>query len=121
MHSSKDGRPWGTWVTSNRKGFSGLQRSARGKGGYKCENKHCLFPGIYKKNNQVQFETDLDGVVSCHTCGVKGTKVHSYAKKNWEFDDCKNVVTVYHTGTDACEKQPISFNDEGLFKEEIYG
>ncbi len=115
MHSSKDGRPWGTWVTSNRKGFSGLRRSARCKGGYKCENRNCLFLGIYKKNNQVQFETDLDGVVSCSTCGVKGTKVHCYAKKIWEFDDCENVVTVYHTGTHACEaKQPISFNDEGL-------
>ena len=29
MQSSKDGRHWATWVTSNRKGFKGIRRSAR--------------------------------------------------------------------------------------------
>lgn len=49
MQSSRDGRPWGTWVTSNRQGFGGVRRSARCKGGYKCKNGNCLFLKIYRK------------------------------------------------------------------------
>ena len=43
MQSSKDGRHWATWVTSNRKGFKGIRRSTRCNRGYRCENPNCTF------------------------------------------------------------------------------
>ena len=115
MKSTMDGRSWSTWVTSNRKGFNGVRRSARCKGGYECQNKNCLFLEIYGKENKVQFETDENGSVICITCSAKGVKVDCTAQKIWEFDTSEDFVTVYHHGTHSCKaKHPIPFNDEGL-------
>ena len=70
MHSSKDGKPWKTWVSSSRKGFKGKRRTARCNGGYKCENIKCPFLTMYKKNNRLQFEDD-NGIKSCCSCGER--------------------------------------------------
>lgn len=115
MQSSKDGRPWATWVTSKRKGFGGTRRTARCNGGHKCENMKCPFLTLYNKNNRLQFEADVDGTRLCSSCGVPATRVQCNAQKIWEFDESEKYVTVYHSGHHNCEaKKTVQLNKEGL-------
>ncbi|CAB3978124.1 Hypothetical predicted protein [Paramuricea clavata] len=113
--SSKDGRPWGTWGTSKRKGFGG-KRAVHCNGGYKCENIKCLFLMLYNNNNRLQFEADEDRTKSvCSCCGVPATRVDCNAKKNCEFDEGEEYVTVYHLGDHNCEaKKTVELNKESL-------
>ena len=114
MRSSKDGRPWRTWVSSSRKGFNGKRRIARCNGGYKCKNIKCLFLKMYNKNNKLQFEDDK-GIKSCSSCSERATKVDCHAQKIWEFEESEQYVTVYHSGNHNCEPgKTIELNEEGL-------
>ncbi len=114
MRSSKDGRSWGTWVTSNRKGFDRKRRTARCNGGYKCENLKCSFLTVYKVN-KLQFESDGNGIKSCSCCGEQATKVHCNSQKIWEFEKNEEYVTVYHLGNHNCEaKKTVELNKESL-------
>jgi hypothetical protein len=91
LQSSKDGRHWAIWVTSNRKGFKGIRRSARCDGGYSCENSNCMFLAMHKKKNGLQFENDESVVSSCSSCGKHAKKIFCNAQKIWEFER-KNVM-----------------------------
>ena len=114
MRSSKDGRSWGTWVTSNRKGFDRKRRTARCNGGYKCENLKCSFLTVYKVN-KLQFESDGNGIKSCSCCGEQATKVHCNSQKIWEFEKNEEYITVYHLGNHNCEvKKTVELNKESL-------
>jgi hypothetical protein len=115
MQSSKDGRHWATWVTSNRKGFKGIRRSAHCNGGYRCENSNCTFLLVYQKKNRLQFEDDESGVTSCSSCGKHAEKIFCNAQKIWEFEKEENYVTVYHNGIHACEaRKTVNLSEEKL-------
>lgn len=101
MKSSSDGRPWQTWVSSSRKGFSGIRRVASCKGSYICQNEKCHFKMLYQKSNQVHFDMK-DGQFVCRTCGIKGVELECFPQKIWEFND-SNEVTVFHTGKHTCQ------------------
>ena len=117
MQSSKDGRHWATWVTSNRKGFKGIRRSTCCDGGYSCENSNCIFLSMYKKKNRLQFEDDESGFTSCSSCGMHAKKVFCTAQKIWEFEKEEHYVTVYHNGIHTCEaRKTVDKNEEGLKK-----
>ena len=59
VKSSKDGRPWKTWVTSNTKYFQGIRRKSTGLGSWVCVNDSCPFIDMYGgKKNMVQFMTN---------------------------------------------------------------
>ena len=111
MCSSKDGKPWRTWVSSSRKGFNGKRQIAHCNGGYKCEDIKCPFLKMYNKNNKLQFE-DVKGIKSC---SERATKVDCHAEKIWEFEESEQYVTVYHSRNHNCEpRKTIELNKEGL-------
>ena len=98
MKSSKDGRLWKTWVTSNTKSFVGIRRKCTCLGTWICNNDSCPFINMYDGKNMVQFHKNGD----CRVCGSKGSELKCPAMKLWEFDDEKGEVTVYHEGTHTC-------------------
>jgi hypothetical protein len=96
MKSSRDGRPWQTWVTSKRIGFDGVRRKAKCSGSYVCNNDNCNFLRTYKERNNVQFKKAI-----CLTCGWEGEHVPcEEAVKVWEFGPTH--VTVFHAGVHTC-------------------
>ena len=104
MKSSKDGRPWDSWITSNRVGFNGVRRLASCSGTYECNNEQCPYKHSYNKTNQVNFERQGSDV-NCSCCGYGARKISCLAKKVWEFHD--NCVKVYHYGKHSCIAKKI--------------
>ena len=98
MKSTKDGRPWKTWVTTSRKGFSGTRRLAHCNGGSRCKNGDCMFKKQYGHANTTQFNRDG----TCKCCGQKGLSIKCSAVKVWEFPRNSNKVIVYHRGKHTC-------------------
>ena len=43
MKSTKDGRPWNAWVTSNSKAYPGVRRKTTCSASFKCANWKCMF------------------------------------------------------------------------------
>lgn len=106
MAKTKDGRNWGTWVTSSRKGFNGKRRVARCKGSPKCPSDSCPYRSIYGSANRVQFEK-RDSIQVCFTCGAPAEDVFCNASKIWEYSTNSNQVTVMYIGRHNCiPKQP---------------
>ncbi|CAC5406537.1 unnamed protein product [Mytilus coruscus] len=69
MKCTKDGRPWGRWVTSSRIGFNGKRRLARCKGSPVCNSETCPFRSKYGVKNRTQFQKK-SSVLCCFTCGT---------------------------------------------------
>ena len=111
MRSSKDGRPWKTWVQSSRKGFFGIRRVARCKGSPTCNVADCPFLRNGSGPNRTQFKR-LDGTVVCYTCGSPATPVLCNTSKVLEYDKSQQCLTVMHMGIHTCRaKQPKCIRD----------
>lgn len=116
MSSSKDGRPWKSYISSSRKGFSGIRRIADCKGSSICNNLQCPYIQEFNKFNTVQFESSgLEQVCSC--CGELADHSPCEARKIWEFEgghDATSVI-VYHEGKHSCTAvRPKPSNKEYL-------
>lgn len=104
MASSKDGRPWKPWCTSNRSGHKGVRRRTTCKGSWKCNNVRCPFL-INGKVNTVQF-ISKKGQTLCFVCENEAAKTECNAVKIWEFSEDKKSVTVFHHGLHKCTAVP---------------
>ena len=102
MASTKDGRHWKQWVTSNRVGFFGLRRIASCSGCFTCKNDKCPYLESFEKRNSVKF-IRKGSEIECTICGYQNTeKIPCSAKKVWEFHEESRTVTVYHMGNHTC-------------------
>lgn len=110
MKSTKDGRPWKTWVTSNRVGFSGVRRRSQCAGSWLCPNQQCMFLTEKNTQNNVQF---IGGKQEkfCFVCEAKAVFVPCPASKVWEFNHEKAKVTVYHQGNHTCPPASCSVSE----------
>jgi len=106
MVSTKDGRPWGKYFVSTRKGFTGLRRLSSCKGSYKCLNENCSYLAEFQTHNRHHFRND-----KCKHCKNSAFQVHCEARKIWEFEDSTSTVAVYHHGNHSCSIKPVSAND----------
>ena len=111
MKSSKDGRRWKTWCTSNRRQHRGVARRARCGGSWKCPNEDCLFLKNKGSPNNVQF-TDTDRGKKCFICEEEAIFVNYQAIKIWEFSSDKKFVDIYHSGLHTCRAIPNRRNLE---------
>jgi hypothetical protein len=116
MKSSKDGRPWKTWVTSNRAGFSGIRRRSQCNGSWLCPNEECVFLKEKKTKNNVQF-LGAKREKRCFVCESTAEFIPCPAIKVWEFNKDKTKVTVYHQGTHTCP--PVSRKVSETVKAEL--
>ena len=107
--TTKDGRPWNAWATSNSKAYPGVRRKATCSGSFMCANSKWMFRQYYAKPNQLHF-TKSDS--SCDICCSVGQFIPCTATKIWEFNDLDSTVLIYHTGKHTCEarKPSKSFN-----------
>ena len=105
MESSHDGRKWKRYVPSKRRGHKGIRRLANCSGSYRCDNVHCDFLEEYGHPNRHHFKLKDDGA-KCDHCGSDGVFVKCNARKIWEFDDTRKLVTVYHYGDHSCLPAP---------------
>lgn len=105
MSSSKDGRPWNTWHSSKRSGFTGTRRVASCGGTYECKSQRCPYFQSYGKPNKVQFKKVSEKIVACSCCGYEADSVPCPAKKVWEFND--KTVLVYHCSKHTCVAKKV--------------
>ena len=121
MTSSKDGRNWGTWVTSKRVNFNGIRRTANCAGGHICINKDCNFAKTYRKedgrpkDNTFHFSRKND-VYHCKICGYKADNIVCRCKKMWEFEEDSRILKVYHYGTHNCTPKPFVCVNEDILR-----
>ena len=108
MTSSKDGRPWLTWCTSNRSQHRGVRRRARCGGSWKCENPSCLFLKEKGSSNRVQFTGGKQK--KCFICEEDASHISCPAVKIWEFNVDKTRVDIYHCGAHTCRAVPNKRN-----------
>ena len=92
------------WTTSSRSGFCGVRRKACCSGSFKCNNQDCTFLKFYQKENCLQFNATNN---TCSVCGEVGAFINCDAIKIWEFDETRELVTVYHDGYHTCEAKII--------------
>ena len=111
MKSSKDGRRWKTWCTSNKRQHRGMRRRARCGGSWKCPNEDCLFLKNKGSPNNFQF-TDTDRGKKCFICEEEAIFVNCQAIKIWEFSSDKKFVDIYHSGLHTCRAIPNRRNLE---------
>ena len=95
MSSSKDGKKWKVWTTSSQCAFNGVPRKACCSGSFRCNNQNCAFLKFYQEINCLQFNPANN---TCSGCGEFDAFVECDAKKIWEFDESRKLVTVYHDG-----------------------
>lgn len=105
MNVTKDGRPWGVWVTTSRKGFSGRRRMAKCRGIFQCTSETCSFRTVHNRTNKVQF-VKRDGNIVCFSCGSVAEHVSCPGVKIWEYHTQMQAVVVYHHGWHNCETIP---------------
>jgi hypothetical protein len=115
MHYARDGRPWNTWVTSSRKGFSGIRRVARCRGSRICSSSDCSFLKHGTGPNRSHFEF-VDGCLKCFTCGCEAEQVACSAVKVVEYDNIASCLTVMHTGIHACKAKLPKINRAVILK-----
>lgn len=101
MTTTKDGRPWKTWISSSRSGLKGVRRVARCSGSRMCKNENCSYKKQFGSENKLQFQK-VDGAVVCFTCGCSPQFVPCPAVKVWEHEKNADYVTVYHSGIHTC-------------------
>lgn len=102
MKSTKDGRPWGPYMSSSRQGV-GIRRIANCKGGHTCHNLRCPFLEQFKTVNKVQF-LKMGAITVCRCCSEPAQHVQCHAIKIWEFmaGNMSREVMVYHEGIHTC-------------------
>ena len=114
MKSTVDGRNWEEWRTSNRKGFNGMRRITKCKGGWKCTNKDCKFFRTFQRENSfyVKHVPNSDPGKSsqciCTKCEKPCEQLRCSCTKVWEFDDSSITVTVFHDGKHECIARRIT-------------
>jgi hypothetical protein len=101
MTVTRDGGPWGTWVTSNRKGFKGRHRIARCRGNEICPSPLCPFLKEHGTANTEQFQR-RHGKTTCFSCEAEPNKVPCSAVKIWEYHLDLAAAVVYHHGQHTC-------------------
>lgn len=99
MQDTTDGRPWGTWSTSSRKGFPGIRRVANCRGSPICQNEKCS--GLAGVPNRLQFTQHKDdSAFFCILCSTEAESVPCNGKKVWEFYE--DEVLVLYVGNHTC-------------------
>ena len=116
MSSSKDGRNWGAWVTSNTKSWAGIRRISKCKGGWKCVNPKCEFLQSIGKENTFYFVVRDDQQRCKYSTCVDLTdmcvSLECSCVKVWEFDEHTKVVRVSHDGMHQCTARRVTKTDE---------
>ena len=116
MKVSKDGRPWGKWKTSSRKGLIGTRRVARCKGSFICTNNDCPYQEQYGCKNRTQFERrGLDSF--CFVCGTLAKDVDCPAVKIWEYGKKSHAVKIFHKGEHTCVVKKVKITRDTIKKE----
>ena len=110
MRSTVDGRPWKTWITSNRQRLNGLRKKASCLGSFWCVTENYAFLKYHGKQNRLLFNP-ADQV--CSVCGQEGGYNACPAIKIWEFDDDSCHVKVFYNGYHICEeRKPFKRTEE---------
>ena len=115
MRSSKDGRPWKTWVTSTRKYFEGLRRGVRCNGAPVCNSNECPFLKNGNGPNRTQFQMH-GSCFQCFTCGTPAITVACHAVKVLEYDKRQEQLVVMHVGNHTCQAKLPKVNRQVLLK-----
>ena len=111
MSCSKDGRPWATWCSSSRQGFSGIRRLAKCRGSPQCTKIGCEISG---KPNRGQF-TKKGAVTICKLCDEEAEAIECPGRKIWEFRD--GQVMVMYRGQHTCHPKKPEISSKQLKKE----